>query len=246
VDEYRADSGAWPEPGSGRIRNSPGETWAAVNLALYRGARGLPGGSSLVRLLAVARGRRNRRQLPSLNVRDVLAWADAHRARTGKWPGAHSGPIVEAPGETWAAVNSALASRRRGLVTGGSLARLLAVHRGKRIPSALPILTEARVLAWADAHHARTGTWPNTMSGPILDAPGEQWGAIDGALRYGRRGLPGNDSLARLLVRTGRVPKLWLKPPRAAWHFASLRQHEVDRSSGEGTVEFSQALVVAE
>jgi hypothetical protein len=248
ADDYRARTGTWPEPSSGRVRNSDSDTWAAINLALYRGGRGLPGGSSLVRLLALARGRRNRRQLPSLNAKDVLAWADAHRARTGKWPGAHSGPIAEAPGETWAAINAALASRRRGLVTGGSLARLLALQRGKRIPSALPILTEARVLAWADAHHAQTGAWPNTVSGPVVDAPGEQWGAVDAALRYGRRGLPGKDSLARLLVRTGRVAKLWLKPPRpgsSAWHAVSLRPPEAASFEADA-VEFSQVLLAVE
>jgi hypothetical protein len=58
-----------------------------------------------------------------------------------------------------------------------------------------------QILAWADAHHARTGRWPTSASGPVADAPGERWRNIDGALRYGRRGLPGGGSLARLLDR---------------------------------------------
>ena len=74
-----------------------------------------------------------------------------------------------------------------------------------------PPLTVEQILAWADAHHARTGRWPHTKSGPVEGAPGEAWGNIDNALRLGRRGLPGGDSLARLLDRRrargpGRVP----------------------------------------
>jgi hypothetical protein len=78
--------------------------------------------------------------------------------------------------------------------------------RGRRLP-----LTEEQVLAWADAYHARTGRWPTAASGPVEGAPGEVWGHINAALYDGQRGLPGGDSLARLLNRRrargpGRVP----------------------------------------
>jgi hypothetical protein len=36
---------------SGAIIDAPGETWSGVNAALERGNRGLPGGSSLARLI---------------------------------------------------------------------------------------------------------------------------------------------------------------------------------------------------
>jgi hypothetical protein len=65
-------------------------------------------------------------------------------------------------------------------------------------------LTLEQILAWADAHHARTGSWPHVGSGPIPEAPGETWQGVESALRYGRRGLPGYDTLARLLRRHGR------------------------------------------
>jgi len=57
----------------------------------------------------------------------------------------------------------------------------------------------ARRRAEADAHHERTGTWPGVRSGPITDAPGEIWSAIDNALAQGNRGLPGGDTLFRML-----------------------------------------------
>ena len=68
----------------------------------------------------------------------------------------------------------------------------------------LPPLTVEQILAWADAHHARTGGWPSPGSGPVAGAPGEDWGDIDIAQCAGYRGLPRGGSLARLLARHGR------------------------------------------
>jgi hypothetical protein len=72
-------------------------------------------------------------------------------------------------------------------------------HRGRR-----PTLTAEQILAWADAHYGRTGKWPNLYTGPVADAPGENWSAIDYALRRGHRGLPGDSSLSWLLAHHGR------------------------------------------
>ena len=70
-----------------------------------------------------------------------------------------------------------------------------------RLPSRGPrsLLTIDQILAWADAHHAATGAWPHGGTGSVGAAPGEVWSTIDGALRVGRRGLPGGSSVARLL-----------------------------------------------
>jgi hypothetical protein len=43
-------------------------------------------------------------------------------------------------------------------------------------------LTEALILEWADAHVARTGHRPHPDSGPIPEAPGETWQAVQSAL----------------------------------------------------------------
>jgi hypothetical protein len=50
-------------------------------------------------------------------------------------------------------------------------------------------LTEAQVLAWADAHRAATGTWPSQYSGSAPGAPGEVWVNVNRALLQGTRGL---------------------------------------------------------
>jgi len=149
-----------------------------------------------------------------LTVATVVAWADEHYARMRRWPNACSGAVASAAGENWLALNSALVHGFRGLPGGDSLARLLARERGMRNFKDLPPLREDQILAWADAHHARTGEWPTVASGPVLDAPGESWGALHSALYEGHRGLPGWDTLPRLLVRHGRLPKLWMKKRR--------------------------------
>jgi hypothetical protein len=154
----------------------------------------------LAKLLQAERGVRHRSAVPPLTHEQILAWADAHHARTGDWPTVTSGPITDAPGETWRAVQMALVNASRGLPK-GTLARLLAEHRGRRNGRALPPFTIRQILAWADAHRARTGDWPATKSGPITDAPGETWAAVDAALVSGGRGMPGGNSLARVLAQ---------------------------------------------
>jgi hypothetical protein len=64
-----------------------------------------------------------------------------------------------------------------------------------------PRLTVEQILAWTDAHHARRGRWPSACSGPVACTTGETWAGVNTALARGRRGLPGGDSLSRLLQR---------------------------------------------
>ncbi len=125
ADAHRRQTGRWPNAASGSVQGVPGESWGAINQALLWGRRGLPGGSSLSRLLRARHGLRQALRQPPLTVGAILAWASAHRRRTGRWPSAASGPIAEAPGETWNGVNLALLVGNRGLPPGSSLSRLL-------------------------------------------------------------------------------------------------------------------------
>src|SRR5262249_20328323 len=144
------------------------------------------------------------RKADGLTVAQVLAWADAHHARAGWCPPQASGPGAEAPGETGTRLDTARGDGAGGLRGGDALARLLARAAGARNRASAPVLTAREILAWADAHRRRTGRWPSAGSGPVLDAPGETWGNINRALAGGHRGLPGGDSLARLLDRRRR------------------------------------------
>ena len=56
ADAHRTATGSWPDLRSGPVGGADDETWSAIDAALRRGRRGLPGGSSLARLLAEERG----------------------------------------------------------------------------------------------------------------------------------------------------------------------------------------------
>jgi hypothetical protein len=203
ADAHRRHMDGWPISESGAIADTAGETWKAVDHALRLGMRGLEGGSSLARLLAQRRGVRNLHALPRLTVKQVLIWADYHPRRTGAWPSKQSGLIPHTHLETWSIVNSALVAGRRGFPGGSSLARLLALERGRRHHQVPPPLSVHRILRWAKAHVYRSGQWPTRKSGPIPEAEGETWVTVDRALCHSKRGLPGKSSLYRLLREHG-------------------------------------------
>jgi hypothetical protein len=211
ADEWFADHGTWPNINSGFIPGTLDDTWGRIDDSLRNGHRGLPkkSGLSLARLLERRRGVRNSEYPPKLSVTEIIEWAKAYQERTGNWPKEDSGPIPEAPGETWLAMDMALRKGRRGLPGGSSIARLLAASCGVRNPQQVPRLTIAKILRWADAYYAQHGKRPTMKSGPIPGAPGESWNAVERALRDGRRGLPGGSSLAQLLAN--RRPR-WESP----------------------------------
>jgi transcriptional regulator with XRE-family HTH domain len=63
------------------------------------------------------------------------------------------------------------------------------------------VLTEATIMNHAAAHRRRTGRWPTAAAGPVSGVAGLTWRGVDQALRSGKGGLPGGDSLAALLAR---------------------------------------------
>jgi hypothetical protein len=210
VDEYKAATGHWPTTKSGYVVGT-GETWAKIGAALFAGVRGLPGGSSLARLLAERRGVRNNKGMPKLTLDQILAWADAHKAATGAWPTRKSGPVT-GTNETWARINTALVAGLRGLSRGSSLAKLLAEQRGVRNIQGLPTLTIEQILGWVDDYKAAMGSWPNPKSGAVTGTD-ETWSGIQQALFHGGRGLPCGSSLAKLLAEHRGVRNFMDLPP---------------------------------
>ena len=52
ADKHKKRTGEWPRQKSGEVTTgTPGETWLGIDHSLRRGSRGLPGGSSLAKLL---------------------------------------------------------------------------------------------------------------------------------------------------------------------------------------------------
>jgi hypothetical protein len=205
---------------------------------------------------------------PALTVLQILEWAEAHRADTGKWPTLRSGPIRRAHGlETWEEVNTALVVGRRGLPGGRSLARLLGAYRSLRgSPGELgagllekyarmlggedkgkPPLSVQQILEWADAYYAQNGCYPRTGAGPVPGAPGESWRRINTALRHGYRSLPGRTTLKRLVAKhrgldTGsKLPEVTVAEI-LAWADAFRRAHGKWPSEASGPVEGAPAI----
>jgi hypothetical protein len=213
ADHHHAATGDWPTIDSGAVLGADGERWSALNEALSRGRRGLPGGGTLRRLLDAHRPvQRN-----WLTVEQIRAWGEAHRAATGQWPGPRSGAVAVAPGETWQNINQALSKGCRGLPGGTTLNDLFGDAARHRPARGWPRVCIPEILAWADAHHAATGRWPTTNSGPVRDAPyALNWSAVQRALVRGYRGLPGGQTLARLLEEErGYTPRMSAKAVRA-------------------------------
>jgi hypothetical protein len=98
----------------------------------------------------------------------------------------------------------------------------------------------AQVLAWADAHKEQTGDWPKAKSGPVAGVPGQTWAAVVDALRVGCRGLPGHDTLARLLARERGVGQRRGRP-----RTADPRQAAELRAAGLSLAEIGRRLGVS-
>jgi hypothetical protein len=122
ADAHHQKNGRWPNQRSGPVEGAGGESWLALDCALRLGGRGLPGSSTLKRLLAEHRSVPGRAQL---SCEQILSWADAHRRRTGRWPTAASGRVLDAPSELWRSLDTALRRGFRGLPRGDGLAELL-------------------------------------------------------------------------------------------------------------------------
>lgn len=196
ADRYHRRYGRWPNIKSGTIAGTS-DTWSSINYALRTGARGLPKGRGLAAFLVEHRQARKKRHLSELHQDEVLVWCDRFHEQNGRWPTQYDGAI---PGttETWANLNAALRSGRRG-ISPTTLADFLCHHRNVRNDRNLPPLSVDLILSWADRYFSDHGRWPKAKSGPCGPGILENWRGVDNALRIGYRGLRGCSSLAKLL-----------------------------------------------
>lgn len=202
ADAHHKRTGAWPISRSGPAGGSAGRTWEGIDTSLRKGGNGLPGGSSLSRLLRQRRGVADARQaMPELSQSDILRWIDAHHARTGKYPGRESGRVSVQFDITWATIDRRLRQGGARMPGRSSLSELIRRERGVWDARGNHPLSPKLILQWADEHKRRTGRWPVTLSGPVLGHEPETWAAVDVAMRNGRRGYRGPGSLSRLLAQ---------------------------------------------
>jgi hypothetical protein len=135
---HRERTGDWPTQQSGPVEGQPGEVWAHIDSSLRIGQRSLPGCDSLAKFLHRRFGARNWGEHPPLTEEEIVAWADEHKERTGRWPAITSGPVALSPDDTWGAIDDALRRGSRGLPGGSSIVKLLVKHRGVRNEKDLP------------------------------------------------------------------------------------------------------------
>lgn len=74
-------------------------------------------------------------------------------------------------------------------------------------------LSREQILAWADAHFQRNGTWPTKHSGRVPRTD-DTWLRIDGALKRGIRGCPGGKALSAFLHEERGARIMRIKPSR--------------------------------
>jgi hypothetical protein len=125
ADRYFARHGQWPRVHSGPVPGRRNDTWFKVSTALSVGLRGLPGGSSLAKLLMEKRGARYHAHRPAFSRTMIRKWAAAYKKKHGKLPSRESGRIAGSDGDTWRNVDLALRNGGRGLPGGSTLARFL-------------------------------------------------------------------------------------------------------------------------
>jgi hypothetical protein len=135
-----------------------------------------------------------------VTVAQILAWADEHVRRTGRWPTVRSGEIEGSGRLTWDGVDTALARGWAGLRGKSTLARLLAQHRGKALNRTLLGPSVDEILKWADEFYDRHGRWPSKHDGRIVGVRWS-WSAIEHLISRHGCGIDGVQSLAQLLAR---------------------------------------------
>jgi hypothetical protein len=97
----------------------PGERWEAIDAALRRGTRRLPGGESLRDVVDRLSDRPS-----TLTPRVIVGWMREFHRREGKWPTTSSGAKHLPAGEKWVNLNERLAKGGRTLPGGSSLKQL--------------------------------------------------------------------------------------------------------------------------
>ena len=198
ADEFFERHGYYPATLE-REQPCPWETWVSIDMTLRNGKGKLRGGRSLWKLLQKKRGLTRMTRNEDLSDQLILDWADAYFQQHGDWPNQKSGTILGRK-ENWKSVDEALRRGFRDLPEGGSLAQLLETNGRKVNPMNRPDLSEKQIVKWARAHLQAHAVLPTKRSGVISDT-GENWGAIDQALRRKLRGINRRTSLSKLFAK---------------------------------------------
>ena len=210
--QFHGNTGKWPSCYTKeRILVGPlkDTTWGTIQSILYKGGRGLPGGSSLADVLQNAGHKKNQKKQADITMEQIVEAAIQFHGRTNKSPSQSTKELIlEGPlkDTTWSAINSALRDGSRGLPRGSSLADVLEIAGHKTNQHKKADITVEQIVEAAVQFHGSTGKWPSGRTkeripeGPLKDTT---WGMMDNYLRAGGRGLPRGSSLADVLDNAG-------------------------------------------
>lgn len=211
VKKHIEQYGKKPGKHTGTVEFAEGEhkgiTWAAIDIALKKGLRDLPGKSCLVKLIKEKLGIRSYHNPPALPTQLIIDWITLFINKYERKPNMSDGNIEFAEGEyareTWSGVNAALWRGGRGQPGKSSLASLIQENFGIKNIQDLPALSATLILDWIKQYIDVHGKKPNRTSG-IIEPVSEEykgitWTIINTALEVGTRGLPGGSSLAKLI-----------------------------------------------
>ncbi len=134
AEQYKVEFGRYPTMREGQVKYfTQGRlTWCAVNACLDKGLRGLPGGTTLSRLIVNNLVNVNKSSLHRLLEEDILRWAEQYKVEFGRYPHCQSGRVnFDGSYFTWANIDVCLRRGHKGLSGGSSLSKLLK-SRGKK------------------------------------------------------------------------------------------------------------------
>lgn len=203
---YKEKHSKWPGQKSGPVEGGyPGDTWAVYELHLRDGGRGLPGGSSVAKLISSKHEHAHAKNRPELTYDFIIARASEYFDANSKYPAVRSGSVPGGhTGDTWFCYDQALREGLRGLPGGTSLKALFAERLGAVDHLRKPTLAFEHIVDLARQHKSLRGSRPSCASGDVLGGhPGDTWRGYDQALKNGSRGLPKGKSLSKLLDEYG-------------------------------------------
>lgn len=254
--QHIAAYGKKPGKHTGIVEFAEGEhkgvTWAAIDIALKKGMRGLPGKSCLVKLIKEKLGIRSYHNPPALPTQLIIDWITSFINKHDRKPNKLDGPIEFAEGEylgeTWSSIDMALWRGGRGQPGKSSLASLIQENFGIKNHLDLPVLSAKLILDWVKQYIDVHGKKPHRTSGVIEPVSEEHkgitWTIVNTALEVGTRGLPGGSSLAKLIDNKMGIANPMNLPPLSEklivnWvaQFIDIHKEKPLRSSG--VIEFA-------
>jgi superfamily II DNA or RNA helicase len=204
ADDYFEKHRKWPTTMSGKV-DGLSDTWKTLNSALKSGNRGLEGNQTLAGILFENRAvtGSGKHKDKDLKIEDILSFCDEYFNKHEVWPNSKlrkSKKLVDGTNIKWSTIISALHKGSRGLPK-ISLSVLLRKERGytnKYSNIKKVTISKDIILSWGKIYKKKYGKRPTAESGNIDNVENETWGAINEALRNGRRGLKKGNSLSKL------------------------------------------------